>query len=800
MSEPSYLSDPQSEAARAARVPFVSRSSPAPDEPVTSADGLPLPRLTEPAVLVLLAFVLTLQALSWWLLEGYQLADSVEYMERALTFARGEEMIDSKAIRSFGFSMLLVPVFAVWEALGIDDVRSTVSIIRIFQIALGLALVLTCARLGARVGGRRAGFAAGYLAGVNPIFLQYTVSPVSGIAAALFVALALEAFLERRSWRRSLAGGAWLGLAFLMAYQTVLILAPIVLLVLLRDRWRYRATWLAALAGIALAVVVQIGLDKLVYGACGASLSRYLLENVGYNAARIVHETDKVLDRVVPTDLGELARDIYRRTREAQGLEGPAAGAADAGPRQKQPVSFYLTELHRMLVWPVMLCGALGLLRSWKRPSWKTSILVLAFLANVAVMSVKGSKDFRLWLPLLPMIAPVCAFGWALVDGRAPWRRAFALGLLAAACALGLRSLLELNTRRFGVYWEAMDLIAAEVGRTRPEPEPGKEGERPRWRASAAYHFAMFLREPPNVELVKLPWNLDEWNSYPPEKKEEDFATIRTLDWFVTHLPVLQLDPELMRVFNAEFEVHSALFHRDVKRELGPIFVLERKRDARPRTFFEEYAQADPGTWRDREGLRGRRVDFLAQDGSGERLAFLGFEVEAIGGDGYSWISYHWYTPTGLSRDLKIIDRITSRDERNTWQNDHFGAYGVLPTSAWRAGAIVRESYLLIPAADPFDEGGLRRWVGGDYRRGDLVPAHLWIKLAEYGADGAETPARFAAARPEGDAPLRGPGSEHLLETSDGWRFSPDGLVRVGGFLLPTHPAARVPDDGRPIE
>ena len=60
-----------------------------------------------------LIVVLCLQLLSWSALEGYQLADSVEYMERARNLAIGQEVRVEGAVRSFGFSLLLTPVFWV---------------------------------------------------------------------------------------------------------------------------------------------------------------------------------------------------------------------------------------------------------------------------------------------------------------------------------------------------------------------------------------------------------------------------------------------------------------------------------------------------------------------------------------------------------------------------------------------------------------------------------------------------------------------------------------------------------------
>src|SRR5690349_25108662 len=60
--------------------------------PVFDSAGEELPRWRDPAVLVLLAFVLALELVAWRCADGYPIADSVEFMERAGTFVRGERI------------------------------------------------------------------------------------------------------------------------------------------------------------------------------------------------------------------------------------------------------------------------------------------------------------------------------------------------------------------------------------------------------------------------------------------------------------------------------------------------------------------------------------------------------------------------------------------------------------------------------------------------------------------------------------------------------------------------------------
>src|SRR5205814_7135563 len=81
--------------------------------PILDAHGHPLPGLRDRGVRWMIALTLCLQLLAWVRVDGYQLADSVEFMERALVFVRGERLIDAGAVRPFGFSFALMPFFAL---------------------------------------------------------------------------------------------------------------------------------------------------------------------------------------------------------------------------------------------------------------------------------------------------------------------------------------------------------------------------------------------------------------------------------------------------------------------------------------------------------------------------------------------------------------------------------------------------------------------------------------------------------------------------------------------------------------
>lgn len=796
---PSYLQQPAENPAVSAegRVRFVSRSTPRASHacpPLADADGRPLPGLGDGAVRLLLLLVLALLGYSWWLLEGYQIADSVEYMEGAQAFVRGERILDSTSNRSLGFSTLLLPFFALADWLGVENWQPIVALSRSLQIALALLLVRICVRLGARLAGRRVGLITGFLVGVNPIFLQYGVSPVSGIAAALFVGQALECLIERGNLRRGIRGGLWLGAAMMMAYQTILIIVPVLGLVLLRDRLRRGGLFAGAALGLAAGTLAQIGLDRLTYGQWGASFFRYLADNFIFQAAYFMAR--------IP-GLHGLASKIYEATLTLRDSTSTFAGVNVSEARRLLPPDWYLTHLFEMLVWPVILFGVLGLLRSLKQATWKSTLLLVVLLVNVVVMSNKGSKDFRLWIPLLPMLGPICAWGAGLVLGgsdRRPGlvRGLVTAGLLATTMVLSIDTLRARNTRKFSGYWRAMEIVTERAGRERAQ-----NPARAKLIVSSAYHWAVYLRETADVELRKLPHHLDQWDDLSEVARGEVLETLEELDGFLTHLPVLSDHPDLMSFVNETFEVEAMLWESDTFEETGPIFVL-RKKTGEPgaRTFFEVIEGVDPEAYRRANHLP-PAVDFVrrSSDPDGEdrveRVTLLGWQYEELPGDGHGWITFHWYCGSPVTDDYTIVPRLTTFDERNSWQDDHAPAYGVYRMPQWKPGTIVRESRPVVAAAEPYDWRARFRPMGGPYRRGDLMPANLWIDIATFDADG-EVTGRMEPARPGADHPVR-TGQRVGERRADGFEFSIDDLVRVGRFFLPVHERARVPDDGHPI-
>ena len=769
--------------------------------------------------------VLCLQLLSWSALEGYQLADSVEYMERARNLAIGQEVRVEGAVRSFGFSLLLTPVFWVASWFGAESWPGLVWIVRLVQMGLGLCLVASCARLAERVTGRPIGWAVGLLIGANPVFLQYSVSPVSGVAAGLFLALALNELVERADRKAAFRGGLWLGAALLMAYQTLLPSLLIFALLALRDRWQHREHLLGSLLGFGVGVGAQVGIDRITWGEWGLSLINYVVENVGAVLVRVFVEVGLI-------DLASKIYHIMERSLEfKREVTNNAEAASGIGTTDLQSPYYYLLELPQMIVWPAIGLAALGLARCFTRPSWKRALPVLVLLASAVVMSLKGAKSFRLWLPLLPMIAVLFALGLdGLMTAVAAQSRVLSRGLsaafLLAAAALGVEVLGQANTSAYGSYWDAMahvneratiELESLEPGPRPAEGEPGAEYWGMRTVASA-YHWAVFLRQDPGVALVKLPHHFSAWEEMEPEEREALLSSISHHHWLLLHEPLLKVAPEITERIARDFELETAFWDEGSHADMGAVLVLKRRQGSPKRPFAVVMDESfEPLRWRREAGLDRtleEPIDFITQGHAGgappERLTLLGWEWETLPESGFGWLNCHWTTDTGFETDYTVVTRITTWDGKHAWQSNSSVLRRTFPLTKWLPGLVHSEGHLVHLGEEPFQPDFVP--MGGPWRRGDLMPAKLWIQVVDLKRDPSGAPVlengapvvleRLAPCRPGEDVPfdlkdaltLQG---ERLL-TPDGWWFSPDRLLQVGGFIARIRDEDRWPDDGSP--
>jgi hypothetical protein len=772
-----------------------------------------LPTLRDGWVRALLAFTLLLQLLVWSRMQGYSVADSVEFMERARTLVNAEPTIDEGVIRPFGFSSVVLPFFVVADWMGVQDPRPVASCISLLQIGLALCLVLYSVRVAAQIAGRRAGLVAGLIVGANPIFLQYSTQPVADIAAALFIAVALESVLESGGFRRGLRAGLWLGAALLMAYKSLLVIFLILFVVYLRDGRKRRPFALGIAGGVACGIAAQALLDRWMFGSFGVGLVNYLVQNV---LSVIVSVCEKMHWR-------SLSEPVYHFRQKLMGSDYTAP--EDQTVRGLQSSWFYFWNLPQMLVWPVLGLLAVGVWSTITRPSWKRWLLLIVLVASIAILSNKGSKSFRLWMPLLPSIGALCACGWSDLferrRGRSADARAWTLGsalrigaaalLAASILAFDMHNVRALELKQFGGYATAIDWVNRRARESYPERAAAARHyvvpvtPPPRLKIAADYNWAVYMRQSPLLDLHKLPWQINFWKKYDSGQKVADMEVLGEMDVFIAHLPMLTEHPDLFEWVNANFEVQAAFYDQATYEPgLGPIFVLVRRTGRSDALTFYDLHPAEPiETFRAARELP-PSTDFIdAEDPEHERLVFLGYEYRDLPGDHHGWITYYWCTPTGLSGNYDFIDRITSPDETNTWQNNHSPAYGLYPTSSWAPGEILSEGYPVVASAEPFKRDGRYRPIGGAYRRGDLIPARLWMAVVEYdpvdmhGGKLVER-GKLEPARRGSDSPLPKVAAS-ASEADCAVQFSVDGFVRVGRFSLPVRAKARALDDGRPI-
>ncbi|MCA8979268.1 MAG: hypothetical protein H6831_16455 [Planctomycetes bacterium] len=732
-----------------------SLAPPSSHEPVASPKG----------TLLVLGLTLVLLLTSWAGLSGYQLADSVEYMERAQALVRGQEVIDSTSIRSFGFVSLLAPIFLVADWLGVQDFQFVVGLVRVLQMLIGLELVRVCIFLGTRSAGRGAGLFAGCFVGFNPVFLQFAVSPVSGIAAAVCVGHALLNLTVAGDARRSLRAGMWLGGSILMAYQTILVSAALVGAALLRDRWRHRYAFLALCGGLGIGIFAAALLDRLCYGAWGESLFLYFRQNFGGVAARVLNSFG----------FTQAARDLYEITAATfEDEKGAHQMSTAADVRQMQSRFFYFTHLHEFLVWPFLASFLLGLAAASRKLRWSVAIPGLALGLCALLMGYKGSQDFRLWLPLLPLIAIFAALGWKLIvgpEGASAWRVRVGLVLVAAGAVLGWMRLGGNTTARYSGYWNAMEL----VNELAAEREGGL-------RAASAWHWAVFLRDSKDVELIKLPHYLDGWEGYDEAERAADFAALADVDAFVTHFGVLMPRPELFALFAREFEVAGMFFDHETYRDVGPILVFVRPEPGAERrsVLLEELANADVDAYRQRHDLgEGRRLVQAPDQHAPDQLRLLGVELRELPGDGHYWLTWHWLAEAPLTENYMLFEEFGEPEASARWRWTRQLGHGIAPSSTWAPGTIVREGWPLILAQDALDPS--LPWQGLLDARLSERPFELWMKLGTLHPELGFLHQLLPAA-PGGNVPaVRGPDGL----TPEGDSFDERGFLLVDIFDLP---------------
>jgi hypothetical protein len=662
----------------------------------------------------------------------------VEYLALARTIhVRGALETGWVHYRPPLFPLLLSTLFPVVELLFGDDLRPVMWGARLFQCAVSIALMLVTVRIGTALGGRRVGLVAGLLVAVNPIVMRHGLDPIADPLAGLLLGLGVERAIVRGSRGRALAGGVLCGLACMIAFKAIPIVALLALALLVRDRGPRLGCWASFVCGILAMLGVQYVLDRTVYGEWGYSIENYFWQSFGF----------LIPSWLMRLGFKEQAISVVTWIREdLYGLENhPTAAALSHAQAQDSSPTWYLTEApRRFIVWPALLCLLIGLARCLRRPTWPRSIAILLVLGYVAVLMGKGSKSFRLLIPALPLLAPLCALGWEALRGRSerPGPRVLAAwGLLVATALLSAHEFRQREPRRLGHYWQAVAWLDRLV-----EREQAVTGDHRARRVASDYGFATRFRSSPNLRDIHLSLPLAEYVDPRPglesqsrvERRRALLNQVANLQFLIVSDHAVRSSVTLSRVLGNLFRIEAAFLGEGHDRNVGPVYVLRRVHPAAEGTRFHRLLA--PSDAPDAPALAGFRRIALgepASDEAPEVLELVGYEYKRLPGSGLQWMSWSL-------RAKKDIEAVCVLQPHAMAPNGAKIPLALVPVQRgqfqWSAGSVLVRGGPL--------RGADRRPYEGP------VPAQLCSILWEVGADGA----RSALLQPvdgEGSGALR---------------------------------------------
>ncbi|MEL6906616.1 MAG: hypothetical protein AAFP22_14495, partial [Planctomycetota bacterium] len=410
----------------------------------------------------------------------------------------------------------------------------------------------------------------------------------------------------------------------------------------------------------------------------------------------------------------------------------------------------------------------------------------LAVLAFALISSVRGAKEMRLWLPLLPVLAAYAGVGvWRFASLGAGGPRLRGAAVLVAFAVAAYQCTGTMSA------WPTNQRAAfADAARYLEElPPPARGGS---MRVAASYNWAVLFRTPASVELVKLPHQLDRLKYLPPEDRAATLAALDGLDALVLHETLLRAQDieglpwasELYDAVARDFGVVAAFWDRSAGSGFGATLVLSRFADDGVRRGVlwrvDEGAAADPP-----DAPRAVRFE-RPIEGLVERLELSGMRAWRLPGDGLLW----------LELDL---DR-----ESTEWRVPHYLVRTAVRRPDGTGGFLVRghpktgkSNLKLLPPASRTVLGRLLAPYQGPLEPGappsDLEvgePFHLFVDLASEARDDAGrlyVTGRLEALDPNDprhaerdDLPEAFPAT---LRSDDGYLYSPlDGGLSIGAF------------------
>ena len=550
----------------------------------------------DPGFLALVGVAALLGTWSWIRVEGALFADVVEYLERARALVAGEELLDAQKVRAAGITALHAPALWLAGLAGVAEGPWVLLYAGFVHLLISASLLFATRQLTIAIAGAigvrnerlpAAGNLAAAAALASPTLVQFMAIPMTDVAAGAALALGMERALfdpagaaqeaggGRRAGGRGRAAGAWLGVAVMCAYKAI----PLVLMVLvamvvgrtLSSGPRAAArTASGAMTSLATLVLAQCVLDRVTYGQFGVGLWTYLLINFGPQSGQLLYEIGAVdlgqwLYQQGANAIGEVTLDdVSRSTDDFRALAGR---------------TWYLDHFQwfsaRWLAPAVGLGAAAAALRSVRGGSRAALVGLMPLgiaLAYGALTSFKGSKDMRIWLPVLPAYAAYMGIGLVVLAGSAsaaaPRLRAAVVAILLLGGVLQAALLASLTpTAPFGAFERAARWL---------EQAPiSADGRAPK--VASSYHWAVLFRTPASWELEKLPFQLDAAKvRLDPEAMASSLARMRAQDALLIHSSLLHAPwaSEVVEVLAREYHVAAAFWDRTADTGTGAVVVF----------------------------------------------------------------------------------------------------------------------------------------------------------------------------------------------------------------------------------
>jgi len=537
---------------------------------------------------------------------AYPNGDSVEYLRNADRVESGLSLPE-ESVRPFFFSALLLPIFRAARAFGSTDGREVVAVATALMIAVaGLAAVATH-RFATRIFGAGPALGAALFLAANRTFQFWAPTVTTDVPCALFLACASAVALGPPSVRRALALGALLGAAFLFKYQALLPAGILVacLPVLWRGATRKTRLYGSIALGLAIAILVQSSLDGLAGRPFGSTFVKYLRDNVLYLVLGRVHPLLRKL--FGDTAVKEWTESVFGIGVNLQLKDSLPDDAALLRPR-----SWYWKNLREFLTPLEVALGAIGLVAALRKRSraWWLPGLVVAIAA--VTLSMKGSKEFRLWIPFSPFVFALVGLGFAStlawIDRTARPLAATAAILLLAPNVISIVGGLPLQMRlartpfvRSFLAFDASTIERDQEGLLEarrgwrpwqliPEPENaaqfGGYERAARWlnryapsgsRVSAAWAWQLAYRLRPDLFFVEHGSQLDRYPQLDAAGRAGVLAHVRSLDFLVSHFAALVLAPDLFETIDREFETVAVIEDPIYDQSLDAILLLRRR-------------------------------------------------------------------------------------------------------------------------------------------------------------------------------------------------------------------------------